>query len=243
MYLESKGPRADPNPTHPRSSNCETFSTIYVKRAPKWENVEILRILATCQCHSLHYSMGKLKNRVKSSQLWQIISPWILTQKIPNFAHTCINSSKTQQGSFTIQNTFLILFLKLFWVSVLVFQYISYLSGWILWWTRTRKKRVGSWGDLSQLLHCEDFKGQFGTSCRSFRLTMRLLAHWGGAKMKLAYRFYLATPPAGEVMSSQQVVSSTALAILLSPGLTNCTHAPRLLLFWQLNKLDLTTST
>ena len=45
---------------------------------------------------STQCTMGKLKNRVKSCQLWQIISPWILTQKFPNFAHSCINSSKTQ---------------------------------------------------------------------------------------------------------------------------------------------------
>ena len=40
--------------------------------------------------------MQKLKSGVKSSQLWQIISPWILAQNFPNFAQSCLNSPKTQ---------------------------------------------------------------------------------------------------------------------------------------------------
>ena len=39
-------------------------------------------------------TMGKLKNRVKSSQLWQ--PPWILTQKSRNFAHSSLNSPQTK---------------------------------------------------------------------------------------------------------------------------------------------------
>ena len=35
---------------------------------------------------------------------------------------------------------------------------------------------------------------------------MRLLAHWGGTKKKRACRLYLATPPAGAVILSRQVV-------------------------------------
>ena len=46
--------------------------------------------------HHHHCTMGKLKNGVKSSQLWQIISLWILAQNLPNLAQSCRNSPKTQ---------------------------------------------------------------------------------------------------------------------------------------------------
>ena len=38
----------------------------------------------------------KLKNGVKSSQLWQFISPWKLAQMFQHFAQTSINSNKIQ---------------------------------------------------------------------------------------------------------------------------------------------------
>ena len=41
--------------------------------------------------------MNKLKCGVKSSQLWQIISPWMLNQKFPNFVHSSLNSPQTQK--------------------------------------------------------------------------------------------------------------------------------------------------
>ena len=41
--------------------------------------------------------MGKLKNGVKSSQLWKIISLWILVKSSPNLAQSCHNSPKTQK--------------------------------------------------------------------------------------------------------------------------------------------------
>ena len=54
--------------------------------------------LFTCVCSQfiLQCTMGKLKNRIKSSQLWQLISPWILTQKFPSFAHSFLNSPQTK---------------------------------------------------------------------------------------------------------------------------------------------------
>ena len=39
-------------------------------------------------------TMVKLKNGVKSSQLWQIISPLIFIESLWNFAQSCLNSSK-----------------------------------------------------------------------------------------------------------------------------------------------------
>ena len=38
--------------------------------------------------------MGKLKNGMKSSQLWQIISPLIFIENLWNFAQSFLNSSK-----------------------------------------------------------------------------------------------------------------------------------------------------
>ena len=55
-----------------------------------------------CQIWPLHNlsivqcTMGELKNGVKSSQLWRIISLWILAQNLPNLAQSCLNSPKTQ---------------------------------------------------------------------------------------------------------------------------------------------------
>ena len=45
-------------------------------------------------------TMGKFKNGVKSSQLWQIISLWILAQNLPNLAQSCLNSPKTQINTY-----------------------------------------------------------------------------------------------------------------------------------------------
>ena len=45
---------------------------------------------------TVHCTMQQLKNGVKSSRLWQIISLWILTQKFPNFSHSSLDSPKTQ---------------------------------------------------------------------------------------------------------------------------------------------------
>ena len=44
-------------------------------------------------------TMGKLKNGVKSSQLWRIISLWILAQNFPNLAQSCLNSPKTHMNT------------------------------------------------------------------------------------------------------------------------------------------------
>ena len=43
----------------------------------------------------LHCTMRMLKNRFKSSQLWQIISRWILAKNLPNFGQSCLKSPKT----------------------------------------------------------------------------------------------------------------------------------------------------
>ena len=50
--------------------------------------------------------MQKLKNRIKSSQLWQIISLWISIQKFQNFAHSSLNSPFTQIDT-NIENKYL----------------------------------------------------------------------------------------------------------------------------------------
>ena len=50
--------------------------------------------------------MGKLKNVVKSSQLWQIISLWMSIQKFQNFAHSSFNSPFTQTKT-NIENKYL----------------------------------------------------------------------------------------------------------------------------------------
>ena len=39
-------------------------------------------------------TMGKLKNGVKRSQVWQIISPSIFNQNLSNFERWCLNSQK-----------------------------------------------------------------------------------------------------------------------------------------------------
>ena len=49
--------------------------------------------------HVDHCTMGKLKNGVKSSQLWWIISLWIWAQNLPNLAQSCLNSPKTQMNT------------------------------------------------------------------------------------------------------------------------------------------------
>ena len=55
---------------------------------------------------SHHCTMGKLKNGVKSSQLWQIISLSILIQNFQNFAHSSLNSPITQINT-NIENKYL----------------------------------------------------------------------------------------------------------------------------------------
>ena len=52
-----------------------------------WRNTSTLET-------KLHPTMGKLKNGVKSSWLWQIISLWMLTQKFQNFVQSSLNSPK-----------------------------------------------------------------------------------------------------------------------------------------------------
>ena len=49
-------------------------------------------IWSVCQC-----TIDKLKIKVKSSQLWQIISHSILTNKLSSFANTSGNSSKMKR--------------------------------------------------------------------------------------------------------------------------------------------------
>ena len=53
-------------------------------------------IWSVCQC-----TIDRLKIKVKSSQLWQIISHSILTKKLPSFANTSCNSSKVKRINFT----------------------------------------------------------------------------------------------------------------------------------------------
>ena len=45
---------------------------------------------------SVHCTIGPLQNGFKSTRLWQIISPWMLTQKFQNFAHSSLNYPITQ---------------------------------------------------------------------------------------------------------------------------------------------------
>ena len=54
----------------------------------------------------IQYTMGKLKNGVKSSQLWPIISLAILIPKFQNFAHSSLNFPITQINT-NIENKYL----------------------------------------------------------------------------------------------------------------------------------------
>ena len=52
------------------------------------------RFLKPCLCKPIQCTMVKLKNGVKSSQLWQIISPTIFNKNLPNFERWCKNIQK-----------------------------------------------------------------------------------------------------------------------------------------------------
>ena len=76
-------------PTCVSSKLCEFISSLKVLSQPPVPNFDVT---PWSQC-----TMGKMKNGVKSSQLWQIISPWMLNQKFPNFVHSSLNSPQTQK--------------------------------------------------------------------------------------------------------------------------------------------------
>ena len=71
------------------------FNNLKIQFSWYWIS-SVFSILATTEGSETHCTMGKLKNWVKSSQLWRIISLWILDQNLPNLAQSCLNSPKTQ---------------------------------------------------------------------------------------------------------------------------------------------------
>ena len=81
-----------PNPLHNilKISSGHGISNNVIQKYGQRYNKVANHIFQT-QC-----TMGKLKNWVKSSQLWRIISLWILAQNLPNLAQSCLNSPKTQ---------------------------------------------------------------------------------------------------------------------------------------------------
>ena len=66
----------------------------------------------------------KLKNGVKSSQLWQFISPWMLAQMFQHFAQSSINSNKIQINANIKE--------KIFWNKKYIF-FESYIGEKRVW--------------------------------------------------------------------------------------------------------------
>ena len=56
--------------------------------------------------------MVKLKNGVKSSQLWKIISPPIVNKNLPNFGDNVYYTSKNLKKIFYLPNIMKTIFLK-----------------------------------------------------------------------------------------------------------------------------------
>ena len=74
-------------------SNWQSWNILFCSNTGQWSNQEWNQFnFFKALMQTLHY--GEVENVAESSQLWQIISLWMLIQKFQNFAHSSHNSPK-----------------------------------------------------------------------------------------------------------------------------------------------------